>query len=129
MYLAFSFANCIHRAPPVIFRGTFLITNPRFRGRFSSSLFTSASAFFLLRIYLSPSLFFSLFSSFVPAVVAEKSFSQRRRKRVAQSADYIVKYTQRRNYAAVDLCVGCLLRTAFYGCLIKLRSNYRSTNY
>lgn len=80
-------------------------------------------------ISISPCLSFSLFSSFIPAVVAEKSFLQRRRKCVAQSADYIVKYTQRRNYAAVDLCVGCLLRTAFYGCLVKLRSNYQSTNY
>lgn len=81
--------------------------------------------FFLFR---NISLFFSLsLSLFRSRRRRGKSFSQRRRKCVAptQPADYIVKYTQRRNYAAVDLCVGCLLRTAFYGCLIKLRSNYR----
>lgn len=123
MYLAFSFANCIHRAPSVISSETFLITNARFRGRsLSLSPLIVALHFRFCFFHLSLSLFRSRRRQ-----KSEKCFSQRRRKCVApaQPADYIVKYTEKRNYTAVDLCIGCLVRTAFYGCLIKLRSNYR----
>lgn len=86
----------------------------------SRPLFSSASAFSFpfrpLSFSLSPS----------HSCRRGKSVSRRGRKRVAQytaqSADYIVKYTRRRNYGTVDLCVGRLLYVQpFYGRLIKLQ--------
>ena len=83
----------------------------------SRPLFSSASAFsfpFLPSIPHPSPLFIFSFSLSPPfrSRRREKSFSRRGRKRVAryaaQSADYIVKYTRRRNYGTVDLYVGCL---------------------